>query len=538
MIEVRLRSLVSSGGDMVSLPRSGVTCIMGGNNVGKSQLLREIHQRVGRSGETLQGRVVDGLDIDKTPVDVDAAHAFLETFGVRQRAEQGLGAKYTAPNDGRQMSAQDFQMFYSSQADSVSVVAPFFVHYASAGSLLGVASGSIPGGMAEEFGGNPLNRFFRDGQLSEELSDLARESFGLPLTLDRINGNVMFRLGEVEIPVPPFDKPTLEYANAVAELEPLSEQGDGIKSFLGLAVTVLAGQAPILLIDEPEAFLHPSQARTLGRWLGRKAVDNDLQVVLSTHDRDLLLGLLESSGASSANLLRLTRNGRKNYLHQLPPQEVAAVWADPVLRYSNVLQGLFHRRTVICEADADCRFYGAVIDELAQETGTRAAADETLLVPSGGKARVAPMARALTSLGVETWAIVDFDMLRSRSDLRAVIDSLKQTWTDKMDSNYIAFATMVNQQDLWSVLKNVGLAGVPKGAAFEAARQLLDELAQAGILIVRVGEMEDHDKTIGSHGAKWVSAMLERDAHKTCAVARDLVQPLLGLPDAQEPAVT
>lgn len=45
IVEVRLTGFRVSGGDEVALPRSGVTCIVGGNNVGKSQLLREIAAR-------------------------------------------------------------------------------------------------------------------------------------------------------------------------------------------------------------------------------------------------------------------------------------------------------------------------------------------------------------------------------------------------------------------------------------------------------------------------------------------------------------
>ena len=133
------------------------------------------------------------------------------------------------------------------------------------------------------------------GELEEELSTLAFEAFGISLTLDRVNTEVRLRVGQVVgIPVPPISHPTLAYADAVASLAALENQGDGIKSFLGLALTVLSTNVDLICVDEPEAFLHPAQARTLGRWLSRQATLRNIQILVATHDRDFVLGLLET----------------------------------------------------------------------------------------------------------------------------------------------------------------------------------------------------------------------------------------------------
>jgi predicted ATPase len=67
-----------------------------------------------------------------------------------------------------------------------------------------------------------------------------------------------------------------------------------MKSFLGLLLNILVSSYLFVFVDESEAFLHPPQARLLGRMLGEdKGAHN--QVFIATHDSDVLTGLLDSS---------------------------------------------------------------------------------------------------------------------------------------------------------------------------------------------------------------------------------------------------
>jgi hypothetical protein len=524
IIDLRLASVRSSGGEVIGFPRSGVTCVVGGNNVGKSRLLREIDAVLQNS--TFTPVTFSDIKIDKPPIDEALALQLLEAVGGKQPERPGFPDEYAPIYGGQNLNARTFVQRYEDSAGGLAATKSFFVWYASAGSLLGLASGGL-GNIGLEGGGHPLVRVYRDGDLEQELSNLAHASFGVHLTLDRINQNVRLRIGTVDVDVPRFDHPTIEYAKAIANLPTLEDQGDGIKSFLGLALNVVAGSTQILLIDEPEAFLHPGQARALGRWLSREAAKRDVQVILATHDRDLLLGLIDGGPNAVVNIVRLTRENDVNHLRELPHDEVAAVWQDPVLRYSNLLQGLFHSKVTICESDADCRFYGAVLDQLAIEKGQQAKADDVLFVPSGGKQRVAAMAQSLARLGVHTRAIVDFDVLRSRDDIRSIVEALGSNWSNEMDANYITVAKVANQDALWDGLKHQGVNGLPAGVANASAGRLLGQLADAGVYVVPVGEMEDFEKSIGQHGAAWVSAMLEANGHITCQQARTLIDPLI-----------
>lgn len=520
-LNFRLQSLESNAGQTVGLSSVGITCIVGGNNAGKSQLLRDVMACI----TTTDPVPVALARVDSRKLgDGQGAEAWLRDNAVVVTTHAGTSPVYQSPT-GTSISVAQFAQFWDQYSVLVGNLDSYFCWHATAGSLVSLATGGI--GMPNMHGGGgPIARLFRDGDLEAALSRLSQEVFGLSLTLDRVNGDVRLRVGDPGVEVPPLNHPTRDYAQAVAALPLLEHQGDGMKAFLGLALNVLAGTQQVLLVDEPEAFLHPAQARALGRWLAAEAQVRNRQVVLATHDRDLVLGLLEAQ--APVKLVRIARTGSTTTLHELAGLDLQSVWDDPVLRYSNVLQGLFHQQVVVCEADADCRFYAAVLDVLATAAGRRSVADGTLFVPSGGKQRVSVLARALSSLGVAAYAILDFDVLRDRKDLQAIVGALGETWTDGMDDLYKVVVQHINQKQAWAMVKNQGLNGLAAGATYKACEQLLADLANCRLLVVPVGEMEDFDKSLDGHGSSWVSGMLEVGGHRHCEPARQLMRPLAG----------
>lgn len=518
-LRFRIDSLTPNAGPPVSVPPAGITCIVGGNNAGKSQILRDIVNCV---------TYTDARPLALTSVahtksgDMGRVDEWLRENSLMLPGEPGSVPVYQTPG-GSSFPADHFARMWNEYSVLVGSIDSYFVWHATAGSLVTMATGDV-GMPGMQTVGGPLNTLFRNGDLEAELSRLSHEVFGEVLTLDRINGKVQLRVGEPGVPTPPLNHPTLEYAEAVAGLPLLEHQGDGMKAFLGLALNVVAGAQQVLLVDEPEAFLHPAQARALGRWLATEASARDRQLVLATHDRDLVLGLLDAQ--AEVRLVRVSREGPKTTLHPLSEEQLKGVWDDPVLRYSNVLQGLFHEQVVVCEADADCRFYAAVLDVLATASGRRAVADGTLFVPSGGKGRVSVLASALSSVGVAAYAILDFDVLRERKDLQNILAALGGTWTDRLEEHYKVVVQHVNQKQAWGSVKHIGLNGMAPGATYKACEVLLGELAKQRLLVVPVGEMEDFDKSVDGHGSTWVSAMLEADGHSRCEAARRLMAPL------------
>jgi hypothetical protein len=374
-----------------------------------------------------------------------------------------------------------------------------------------------------------LEKIYSHGAIGKAVEELTVGAFGVPVILDRVSVPARFRVGDPGVAVPPIDNPSDEYREAIAALPTLDDQGDGLKSFAGLSALVLAMKPEVVLLDEPEAFLHPGQARAVGRWLARAAAELDIQIVLATHDRDLLLGLMTDS-RDKLNVVRVSRDSASGSarFHHLPEEELDRLWSDPVLRYSNVLQGLFHRRVVICESDGDCRFFAAALDSTANTGAERAAADDTLFVPSGGKHRAATLAQSLSRLGVPTAAILDFDALNRKQVVKGVLEAVGGTWDPPVDGLYVKVTSRVNQTPgLWDILKNSGISAFPPGPAFSALEELLDLLERQNVLIIRHGEMEDLNKHLSDHGKDWVTEALAAGTHAGSDAAR-IVRPLTG----------
>jgi ABC-type cobalamin/Fe3+-siderophores transport system ATPase subunit len=519
-VRYRINSLTSSGGDRITLPSVGVTCIVGGNNVGKSQLLAEIARSAQTDEASLARLTISNIEVERPTGTVEETDAWLQERAIKFDMPPGSVSKYAMRVGGTNQSAQELHGWF----DSIQGPAylgnawSFFVHHATAGSLASYAAGHLS---ADDLGtlNAPLSKLFRDGDLEEALTKATFDTFGQRLILDRVDVKIALRVGEIQVPVPAINRPTKQYADAVAALPLLDSQGDGLRSFVGLAVQMLAERPNVFLVDEPEAFLHPGQARAVGRWLGTQSQSSDVQLIIATHDRDILLGLLQCASTVRINIVRVSREGRSTRFAQLDPSEVQAVWDNPVLRYSNVLQGLFHQKVVICESDADCRFFGAALDEFAISLERRSESDDVLFVPAGSKNRVGAMASSLAQLKVRAEAIVDFDALRLKADLKGIVVGVGAEWTTEIDDLYTTFIKSPNAKQSWDVLKKSGLSAMAAGEPYTAAVALLAALKLLGVHVIGVGEVEDFEKSINLHGAGWVSQALDSRVHVAPAVS-------------------
>jgi hypothetical protein len=449
--------------------------------------------------------------------------------------------------------------------DGLQKLNDFLVFYGDAWQRL---SGVSSAEMREVFNqppATPLHVLQDTPELFRELSEISEEVFRVPLTLDRLSKQINLRVGAVEVPVPPIDRVTVDYVDALAKLPHLGEQGDGMKSLLGLLVPLITSTYKIIFIDEPEAFLHPPQAAALGRILGEQAASKGLQIILATHDKNLLSGVLESS--SSVSIVRLERPASGlTKASQLDVGGLRDMWEDPVLRYSNVLDGLFHRIAVLAEGDRDCRFYEAALSEYEPTSDLTFPPGDVLFVPSGGKDNLRRLAKILRSVRVPVVATPDLDILNNRDTLKSLVAALGGDWSNVERDYDIAtapfrqpreavqifhvlaalkgafsgreeekftpavrhefLAQLRSKDSPWADLKRFGVRAF-QGESAQAAQRLIEKLDQIGIVTVEVGELERFAPTLGvSKGAAWVPAALAAGAHK-CIEARDHVKRLL-----------
>lgn len=419
---------------------------------------------------------------------------------------------------------------------------------------------------------HPIHRAYTQPDIEKELDTESRAAFGMGVTVDRYGGSVIsLRLGEPPTFTHDNGRPDEEYLSALKSLPRLEDQGDGVRSYLGLLLHLAAGTQEILLIDEPEAFLHPPQARRLGSVLSQMARDH--QVFIATHSSDILQGVLE--GGAPVTIIRVTREGGVNHPAVLPDSSVKELWSDPLLRYSNVLDGLFHDAVILCESDADCRSYSAVLDLLKPPESESSSVRETqlLFTHCGGKARMASVVRALRAVSVPVVGVADFDIVRSAKDVPRVVSALGGRFANfSTDLSLVDHALASEIKPLrkvalrdevirrlddlpdgaltrraidpiralfkvetgWHNAKRAGIYAVPQGDCYEACERLLDGLLSTGLCVVPVGELEHFAPQVSGHGPAWASAMLGKKVHESpCQAATDFAISIRGAASKQ-----
>ena len=228
--------------------------------------------------------------------------------------------------------------------------------------------------------------------------------------LDSSNlGMLQYRVGKDFSSIP--ENPQAAFKE-LARYAVLDDQGDGIRSVLGIITAIIALKKPIILLDEPEAFLHPPQALQLGRIISN-LVDESQQIFVSTHSADFLRGLLGTTKDSV--IIHLDRNDSNvTEAKVLDPEALSQIVTDPLLSSSRVLEGMFYKGVVATEADADTAFY----QRLFQKKGS---SDEIHFLHTPGKQALKKVIVPYQKLGIKFAIIADADVIREASDMNALL---------------------------------------------------------------------------------------------------------------------
>ncbi|MFJ8614120.1 ATP-dependent nuclease [Streptomyces sp. NPDC093675] len=384
---------------------------------------------------------------------------------------------------------------------------------------------------------DPVQYLYEDPKLLKEFSQHTVEAFGKALALDWTNTRYELRVGSTGMD--DCTPPSAELVRAYRALPSLTEQGDGFRAFVQILLHTMLRPAPVVLIDEPEAFLHPPQARLLGRKLAQ--MPGQTQVFVATHSADFLAGVLDAQDARPLALVRLDRSSGRPRARQLEPDAVADLLRTPLLRYSNLSSGLFYDQVVLCEAESDCQFYAATFDVTRDPVAPN---ENTLFLHTSGKDRLADAARRFRAFGIPTAAIADFDLLNDYGTVRNAMTALGGTVRDmsadikvlneyanaersvptvsgfRKEMNAVLtgrgnrqlteamvekMSALVNGSSGWGKLKKSGLNAL-NGEVYTAAERLLKNASAHGLFLVPCGELEQWVRSVPSENkARWLA---------------------------------
>ncbi len=397
-------------------------------------------------------------------------------------------------------------------------------------------------------------KLWANPKLLAELNELLQQAFGLEISIPRDLGpKIAVFVGS---PSGSIESDPDAYRLELQRTPRLSSQGHGVRAYASILMSIVATSARVLIIDEPEAFLHPPQARLLGQVLERVR-SSGTQIILATHSPDIVQGIVSTSGTrSEVSIARVSQIGGDIVVSSIPSNVVSEMALSPLLRHSSILDGLFYRGTIVCESGGDCLYYGAVLDSLIANSSLTRESQEVHFTHCSGSNRIPEAVSALLAANIPTASIVDMDVLEDstilnriiqahgglaegssiESDLKTVRNQVRagirpvlrrdaeariHETLSSGDAEHLtpqevsAIRKHVRSSGGWQEVKEKGLgAFIGSSAAYRAAQRIVGNLAMIGIFIVPVGELESfHPELDRRDKNRWLVEAIEQEQY-------------------------
>ena len=278
---VTFQSIAFSDGTTVSLDPNDVVVLVGPNNAGKSLAFRELEQHVGNPVETT---VIKSTTLHKTGTLEGLSEYFRKHAQVKTHGSDRVYSGYRFS-----VAERRIEEFWTK---NIQQLRSFFCMRILTETRIGDSDPANAIAVLDEPASHPIHMLYSDDQLEQKISEYFKRAFGEDLIVYRAGGNQLpLFVGERLAPKSGEDRISNPYLERLrTSAKPLRDQGDGMRSFASVILHLLAPITPsILLLDEPEAFLHPPQARLLGEIIAKEKSPR-AQLFVATHSSDVLHG--------------------------------------------------------------------------------------------------------------------------------------------------------------------------------------------------------------------------------------------------------
>lgn len=502
--------------DPLEMSPTPITVFVGPNNSGKSKVLREIQHYCGSGASDSKDVILASLAFDKyEPDEVDSAVAAV-TLQPRHDESVPVDHIIVGAKAGRQ--AVPLAPLKQSLAEPDRYTQRFCSWFLKFNTLMLDGQSRIslvneqPGGNLQQEPHTSFQALFRDDVRRAEVRRIIHEAFGFyfvidPTDLGKLNVRLSPRAPSQEMEERGIHKEAVEFHAAA---QPINQASDGVKAFTGIVTEVMAGDPRVILIDEPEAFLHPSLSNKLGNELSRAALTSGKRVFVSTHSAAFVMGCIQSG--TPLNIVRLTYRASVATARLLPSEELLELMRHPLLRSTGVLNGLFHEFVVVTESDADRAFYQEVNERLLR-AGSDRGIPNCLFINAQNKQTVPTILRPLRKLGIPAAGIVDVDVIKEGGTV----------WTNLLAGAYVPHLAHESLANLRAAVKRAtdasgknikrdgGIDVLDKDDR-EAAMGLLLQLREYGVFVVPGGELESWLPHLGAtgHGPSWLIDVFDK----------------------------
>jgi putative ATPase len=521
----------------IELSNDDIVVFVGANNVGKSRALKDIKNDILESSS--KKVIVDEIEYQDTNFEeINMMNYFKNNFELGPNGyDIAVDVNYTY-----NYNEHNFQNVKSGDKHFYKVLFSFL----STESRLNMTAPISYSFIKDKLSFGIMRKLERDKKSITKLNDILFSCFGKKIDISEglWQGAVskLYKFGTKDEIDKSVSADTREARCLLEVLENLDDQGDGIRSAVAILASLITTTHSLYLIDEPETFLHPPQARILGRNI--VDLSQNKQCFISTHNIDLLRGMLEKDYAR-IKIIKINRTDNVNEFHVLDNDSIKVISNDKNLKYSNILNGLFYNTVVLCENESDCKFYSALLEKIDSDCY-----QNTLFCAVGGKDQFKIIIPLLNKLKINFLVIADLDLINNRDKLKDLINSIEDNKYNQISSIHNDFLNMFesgadNQVKKQSVikeeilsfitdapymsdetaskirqvlknishlklLKNCGKSCLPAGECVQKYNQIIYFLNESNIFVVECGEIERFITEIDGHGSLWVEEVFKK----------------------------
>lgn len=535
MFEQYIDNIHINNGGKIEFPKGSLIIITGINNCGKSITLKELYD--GMKSNYNDSKIVKHLEVHGTD-DKDLAIKWMDS-------------NYQSTGNNNKKSYQFFgngigQFRYFGPKEIEQLV-PFLGLFITTENRLNITLRKQSINLSHQFPNEYIHLLQNNENILKMINNEINRTFQKNIILNWGGGEwIWFNVGKEPDRTSEIDRVSTEYLEIINKYPELAEEGDGLRSFIGLLMILYSTPHPILMIDEPESYLHPFQSKRLGNILAKSCKENNKQIFIATHSSDIIEGALNSN--ASVCIVRIERKDNINNFNILNNEMIETYWNRPILRTSNVLNGLFYNGVIVCESDNDCKFYETILNIIQKEKDLSKSPD-IHFIHGNGKGKIPDFIRSYRALNIKVSTIVDIDIFRDMGEFKKLYTSLLNDFTSIEDeykvirsllnkipsirtkdelitelekivesfrnkpkptnSDKETISNLLSENSDWSKVKKNGIESISENDK-DRVINFLEKMKEIGINIVPVGELESwYDNGLNKSNDKWILKTLD-----------------------------
>lgn len=279
----------------------------------------------------------------------------------------------------------------------------------------------------------------------------------------------------------------------------------------------------LLLIDEPELYLHPQAIEVLRDAL-ELVSSQGYQVVFSTHSPFMIT----SKDVTNTILVRkndIRGTYKRNSLRAAIPIVVvtAPSQLELIFSLSRSSDILFSERVILAEGTTENRLLPSIIEKVTSKT---IGLHKTALVSMGGSGNTRKAKLVLETMDIPTKAIVDLDYALKEGEKEGFLTSGDTDVASiKAHLASIAVTHSINLNDGWPTNKMsaISAADTFRLLAKETAIQsnveaVKTKMKAAGIYVWKKGTIEDHLGGVSKNEASWANFNARLETEELMAI--------------------